>query len=509
MNLSKFLLALFMIGAFFSCQPKTESVDEASHEVKKPRTIVTTDGEIDDVDSYIRMLLYANEFRIEGLIYSSSMWHYKGDGKGTKFTSEMEMTKTMYGAKTDLRWPGVEWMNPLLDAYEEVFPKLSQHAEGFPTADYLRSVVRVGNIDFEGEMEVDTEGSDFIKAKLLDDELEPIYLQVWGGTNTIARALKSIEDQYKSTPEWDKIYKKVIDKAIIYAILDQDATYRKYIAPNWPDLKIYYNASQFWCFAYPWKRAVPETQHYLFEGKFMGDEIINNHGPLLKQYYSYGDGQFQVGDDEHIHGDSTKIKNFQWGSFGVYDFISEGDSPAYLHLMDVGLDNLNQPQWGGWGGRLVQSADQPNRWEDGKEVLDYNPFTDTLDATYPQIRWIEAIQGDFAARADWCVMDFKDANHPPVVTALGSTRLSAKPGETLALEVQTSDPDGDLLETKFWIYKEVGTYNGEVQLSAEDNKVQVTLDASSSGQLHVIAQVKDNGVHPMTRYVRFVVEIGS
>ena len=509
MNLSKLLLAFFMIGAFFSCQPKTESAEEATPEPKKPRTIVTTDGEIDDVDSYIRMLLYANEFRIEGLIYSSSMWHYKGDGKGTLFTSEMEMTKTMYGAKTDLRWPGVEWMNPLLDAYEEVYPKLSQHAEGFPTAEYLRSVVRVGNIDFEGEMEVDTEGSDFIKAKLLDDELEPIYLQVWGGTNTIARALKSIEEQYKGTPDWDSIYKKVIDKAIIYAILDQDATYRKYIAPNWPDLKIYYNASQFWCFAYPWKRAVPETQHYLFEGKFMGNEIINNHGPLLKQYYSYGDGQFQVGDDEHIHGDSTKIKEIQWGSFGVYDFISEGDSPAYLHLVDVGLDNLNQPQWGGWGGRLVQSADQPNRWEDGKEVLDFNPFTDTLDATYPQIRWIEAIQEDFAARADWSIMDFADANHPPVLKANGATRISAKAGETLTLEVQTSDPDGDQLDTKFWIYKEVGTYKGEAQLSAEGNKVQVTLDPSSTGQLHVIAEVKDNGVHPMTRYVRFVVEVGS
>lgn len=509
MNLSKFLTALFMIGGFSSCQPKTETVTETAPESKKPRTIVTTDGEIDDVDSYIRMLLYANEFRIEGLIYSSSMWHYKGDGKGTLFTSEMEMTKTMYGAKTDLRWPGVEWMNPLLDAYEAVYPKLSQHAEGFPTAEYLRSVVRVGNIDFEGEMEADTEGSDFIKAKLLDDEMEPIYLQVWGGTNTIARALKSIEDQYKGTPDWHSIYKKVIDKAIIYAILDQDATYRKYIAPNWPDLKIYYNSSQFWCFAYPWKRAVPETQHYLFEGKFMGDEIINNHGPLLKQYYSYGDGQFQIGDDEHIHGDSTKIKNFQWGSFGVYDFISEGDSPAYLHLVDVGLDNLNQPQWGGWGGRLVQSADQPNRWEDGKEVLDFNPFTDTLDATYPQIRWIEAIQEDFAARADWSVMDFADANHPPMVQAVGSTRAKAKLGESLTLEVQTSDPDGDQLETKFWIYKEVGTYGGEAQLSATGNKVQVTLDAFSAGQLHVIAEVKDNGVHPMTRYVRFVVEVGS
>jgi len=63
------------------------------------RTIITTDGEIDDVDTYIRMLLYSNEFKVEGLIYSSSMWHYKGDGKGTKFVSEMDMTRKMYGEK--------------------------------------------------------------------------------------------------------------------------------------------------------------------------------------------------------------------------------------------------------------------------------------------------------------------------------------------------------------------------------------------------------------------------
>lgn len=332
---------------------------------EKPRTIVTTDGEIDDVDSFIRMLLYANEFQIEGLVYSSSMWHYKGDGKGTKFVSEMDMTREMYGEKTDLRWPGTEWMQDLIAAYDKVYPKLSTHAKGFPAADHLLSLIKVGNIDFEGEMEKVTEGSEFIKEKLLDDTTEPIYLQVWGGTNTIARALKSIEEEFKNTSQWDAVYKKVCGKAIIYAILDQDATYRNYIAPNWPDVKIFYNSNQFWCFAYPWKRAVPESQHYLFEGGFMGNEIINNHGPLLKKYYSYGDGRKQEGDDEHIHGDLSKLKGAQWGDFGKYDFISEGDSPAYLHLIDVGLDNIDHPEWGGWGGRLVQSKEQPI---DGKMV---------------------------------------------------------------------------------------------------------------------------------------------
>jgi len=241
----------------------------------------------------------------------------------------------------------------------------------------------------------------------------------------------------------------------------------------------------------------------------MGNEIINNHGPLLKQYYSYGDGQKQEGDDEHIHGDPTKLENAQWGTFGVYDFISEGDSPAYLHLLNVGLDNLNHPEWGGWGGRLVQSDSLPNRWEDGQNVLDFNPFTDKMDATYPQIRWVEAIQKDFAARADWCVMDYAEANHAPVVKAVGTNRVNAKPGESLTLQVETSDPDGDELETKFWIYKEVGTYTGEAILAAEGNSVQIQLDNFSTGLLHVIAEVTDNGVHPMTRYQRFVVEVGK
>jgi len=55
-----FYLLLLSVG--FSSMAYAQTVTE------KPRTIVTTDGEIDDVDSFIRMLLYANEFQIEGLV---------------------------------------------------------------------------------------------------------------------------------------------------------------------------------------------------------------------------------------------------------------------------------------------------------------------------------------------------------------------------------------------------------------------------------------------------------
>ncbi len=477
---------------------------------EKPRTIVTTDGEIDDVDSFIRMLLYANEFQLEGLIYSSSMWHYKGDGKGTPFTSEMEMTKTMYGEKTDLRWPGTEWMQDLLNAYEQVQPNLELHASGFPTADHLRSLIRVGNIDFEGEMEKDTEGSDYIKAKLLDDNLLPIYLQVWGGTNTIARALKSIEDEYKNTPEWETIYDKVSKKAILFTIMDQDATYKSYISKSWPKVKVYYNSSQFWCLAYGWKTVVPAELHLYLEGDFMGQHIINHHGPLTKMYYSYGDGQHQEGDDEHIHGDSTKLENAQLGSFNTFDFISEGDSPAFLHLIDVGLDNLENPYFGGWGGRLAQSETSPNRWEDGEQVADFNPYTNKIDAAYPQIRWLKALQQDFAVRADWCIKDYKNANHAPIVGLKHANTLSAEKGETITLLADATDPDGDALRYHWWNYKEVGTYGGAIlinQANSAKASLKVPDNAKKGDTIHIILEVTDDREMPLTRYQRVVVVV--
>ena len=52
----------------------------------RPRTIVTTDPELDDSNSMVRFLLYANEVQTEGLIYASSQFHWRGDGKGTKFS---------------------------------------------------------------------------------------------------------------------------------------------------------------------------------------------------------------------------------------------------------------------------------------------------------------------------------------------------------------------------------------------------------------------------------------
>ena len=130
---SKFcqIAALLLLG-LVSCQRPGEGGTAPNKETalsSRARTVITTDGEIDDVDSFIRLLLYANELQIEGLVYSSSMWHYKGDGAGTPFTSEMEMTRNIYGERTELRWP-VRWSALRAFVAEDRFGRAFLSADG-------------------------------------------------------------------------------------------------------------------------------------------------------------------------------------------------------------------------------------------------------------------------------------------------------------------------------------------------------------------------------------------
>jgi hypothetical protein len=109
-------------------------------------------------------------------------------------------------------------------------------------------------------------------------------VQAWGGTNTIARALKTIEENYPSRKE------EVTRKARIYMIDDQDLTYFNYIRPNWPGILTCYNNDQFW--AHPFN----------------------------------------------------------------------GDDPAWYHEILVGLRQLHNPSWGGWGGRFGKNTAYANEW---------------------------------------------------------------------------------------------------------------------------------------------------
>ena len=469
------------------------------------RTIVTSDGEVDDMDSFIRLLLYSNELNIVGMVYSSSEFHYKGDGRGTTYTSTMPFAK-QYGTRTTLRWLGTEWMQGFIDKYAMVYKNLVRHDRNYPTPQHLKSLVKVGNIDFESEMDHNTEGSDYIKHILLDNDPVPVYMQVWGGTNTIARALKSIQDDYGNTGQWRSIYKKVSDKVTLHIILDQDETYKKYISINWPAIKVIYNTKQFWSFAYLWNKTVPLQFRPYLDGSWFAEKIKFNHGPLAGSYFLWGDGQRLVSDSDHVQGDTAVARR---NGMNQYAFISEGDSPSYLFLINTGLRNVEDPSYGGWGGRFVQSKTNSHLWED-VNVTDYNYFDKKQDAEFPQTRWVEALQNDFAARADWCVKTYKEANHPPIVKLLTPGNLLVSPGALVRLNATASDPDGNLLTYRWWQYVEAGSYDGQVQIQHAENtdaSLMVPMDAKPGNKIHIILEVKDSGSPPLTRYQRVIVTV--
>src|SRR5215471_12289149 len=319
----------------------------------KPRIIATTDGEIDDRCSMIRLLMYANEFQVEGLVYSSSRFHWLGN-----------------------TWSGIEWINAQIDQYARVYPKLRQNADGYPSPDELKRKVYVGNIENVGEMERETPGADRIVQVLLDDRPGPVYLQAWGGTNTIAKALSTIQKQYPSQVD------KVNRKAVVYVILDQDETLRKYIEPNWPKLQVLGSFRQFAVMAYNWASLMPASMRVFFERPWMEGNITVDRGSLAGSYES-NEGAFR----------------------------SEGDSPSYMHQIDVGLRSLENPSYGGWGGRFVEEKPgKTNVWTN---------VEDEGDMFKPIWRWAEAFQNDWAARAAWSVKSYREANHAPIVNLAG------------------------------------------------------------------------------------------
>jgi hypothetical protein len=172
---------------------------------------------------------------------------------------------------------------------------------------------------------------------------------------------------------------------------------------------------------------------------------------------------------------------------------------------------MEDPSYGGWGGRMVLSNENPNRWEDGADVTDFNPFTQKQDDTYPQTRWIDVLQNDFAVRADWCVKDFKSANHAPIVT-IDKKNISAKNGESISFVGSANDPDGDKLSFKWWQYEDADSYQGKAKLkisTQHPNKIIVTIpsDEKTGDKIHIILEVADNGVPSLTRYQRAIITI--
>ena len=498
----------------------------------KPRTIVTCDPELDDNNSMIRFILHSTDFRIDGLVYTSSRFHWRGDGKGTtQFIEGSEYDQLGLGPQTSWRFsPDERFIDDIVDAYEECYPNLKVHDPDYPTPEALRSVIAWGNCDFEGDYSQDTEGSELIKRNILDDEPGPLFIQAWGGSSSIAAALRSIEDDWKGGPEWDSVYKKVCDKVVLCLSGDQDNAYNKYIAVNWPDIYVQnlrgsmgrYDNSQY---------------SYLTSPDWTAENM--RIGPIGALVRCWGDGKQMVpGDVMDMIGPYKGESVQELADMGyivwtrpqpVGTLYGDGDSGCFYNLIDNGLRAWEDPTWGGWAGRWDPKSGQPRSGHPAymstdilsmhrrnveaaasgqtaslpgfgsQAAVDENPAFPNF---YPERNLSEA------ARMKWSVTpDYEDANHYPEVS--GPFELSAAPGETVTIKAKAADPDGDRLTLKWWNFP-VGSYEGEVAVddpSSARTSFTVPADAQPGQTIHLVLQAADDGTPQLVRYLRTVITV--
>lgn len=432
---------------------------------QKPRLVVLTDigGDPDDQQSMIRLMVYSNEFEIEGLIASAS---------GTPGELKEAIVKP-------------QLIYEIVEAYGRVRGNLVQHADGYPTAEHLQARIKSGNpqrgLEAIGDGH-DTDGSRWIIQVVDQDDPRPVNITIWGGQTDLAQALWRVR-----ADRGEAGLKQFIQRIGIYDIGDQD----RIVGWIWAEFPgLFYVLGQ--------AAQGRDKREAVYRGMYLGGDqsltsrdwmetnIRQGHGPLGALY-------------------PTRT----WTAPNPHSAIKEGDTPSWFYFLPNGLNAPDHPEWGGWGGRFVAAKDRIYR--DAQDSV-----AGVRDGRSTVWRWRDAFQRDFQARMDWCVKPRSKANHPPVAFCDGDgdgTRAvltrRARPGGTISLSAAGSrDPDGHALTYRWWIYPEAGIYRGTPTIDAADSpQVNVRLLPEAAGDLHIILEVTDNGQPPLTSYRRAAIEV--
>ncbi|HRZ56572.1 MAG TPA: DUF1593 domain-containing protein, partial [Candidatus Paceibacterota bacterium] len=376
-----------------------------------------------------------------------------------------------------------------------------------PSVDSLRKVTAVGQSAYglaamgRGKS---TPGSRLLLAAADKTDERPLWVSIWGGANTLAQAL--FDARQERAPE---AIKSLVARLRVYTISDQDDSgpwlRREFpslfyiVSPSGADWKEYWRATWTGISGDRHYKNGPSHKFHLVENPWLEENIIKNHGPLGALYPRL-------------------------------EYIMEGDTPSFLGLINNGLGWHMNPAYGGWGGRYaLYHAYGETRpiWTNNQDSRD----TVTADNGQTQCtdmatiwRWRENFQHDFAARMEWCVAeDYQKANHNPIAVLNGdSTKrvldITAKPGESVTLSAEgTRDPDGDAIETRWWIYPEASTvrdarghqFPSNVALS-DVSGLTTRLTAPAVQQpatIHIILEVQDRGTPRLWSYRRAIVTI--
>jgi len=402
----------------------------------------------------------------------------------------------------------IGWIEDLIrNEYTEVYPMLSKNAGGFPAPAELLSKVFYGNYWFEGDVRFETEGSRFIERCIMDEREDILYLQSWGGVNTIVRALLSIWEKNSGKPEWPAICEKVVKKVAILGVFNgvgQDNSFLDHDIPGkFPGIRCLRSEHGYFSFLSV-KMCQADVEPMLHEA-YTYPHYKTGHGPLLAKYSLYGDGTVFRGESDRLQ--YGLIPVIDWGfnhmpplHFDKYDLLGEGDSGTYIPLFrNFGLRGMEDWRYGTMlGGLYVDELRKPGEMPSFPRGPKINPF-------------LKAYHEDFAARADWCVKEPAEANHNPVVKVSASD-ITAAPGETVRVSGEVIDVRP--FSAKWWLYKDCSSYGGDLDAvnpeAGEDLSLTFTVpkDAKPGDFFNLILEARNEHENPMTGYGQVIVSVG-
>lgn len=343
------------IRARFRALPASREEAKPRAAIARPRVVVLSDfppldvipvgagqgppekrSDPDDVQSMVRFLLYGNDLDIEGLVASSA-------------------TLANVARKRNVL--------DILDRYDRVDENLRRHDPRYPTAESLRAITWEGRTGTYGKPvdEIVGEGKDSEASaaiiRIVDrPDPRPVWFCAWGGTCDLAQAIWKARAT-RSRAELERFLSKVR----VYTIAKQDGS-TQWLLDEFPGLFMIVSEKNYMGMFWDMQGSDPR----LADLAWVNEHVRNGHGPLGACYPESGANPRTPG-------------------------VIEGDTPSFLHLASAvrGVNDPDQPDQAGWGGRFLRPESTRNHW-----------FDDPAGAETVW-RWRAEVQQDFAHRADW------------------------------------------------------------------------------------------------------------